>query len=500
MDGMKEVGKLFDEGSMYLPQVIRSAMVMRKAAAALEPYMEKSAGGSGGSLSAKIVLATVKGDVHDIGKNIVGVVLACNGYRIIDLGVMVPAEQIVDAAQKEGAAIVGLSGLISPSLDEMANVAREMEKRGMKIPLLIGGAAASLVHTSLRLAPEYSGPVVYVPNAGKSAETIRALLSDAERGQFLRNLEKSYGAAARRHAAAKSALEIIPLAAARANKTPPAKCASAAPQTSEIIDLNNYPLGRVAPHINWQAFLCGWEMEREPAGVAAKAAQDVLEDARALLERVKSEGLLKLRGTARIFPAASDGDDIVVGKTPTSAKRRFCFLRNQQKKSDGAANPCLADFLADSGDWLGLFALGAGFGPCAAGDGYDSLLLGTLANALTEAFAEEVHIRVRREWWGYAPEPEAEARAGIRPAFGYPSCPDHGDKRIAFELLEAETRCGFALTESAMIIPAASICGMFFAAPSAHYFSVGSVGEDQLEEWARRKGIGAGEARRRIGG
>jgi len=504
MDGMKEVGRRFDEGTMYLPQVIRSARVMKKAAAALEPYMEKRANVTGSSLSAKIVLSTVKGDVHDIGKNIVGVVLACNGYQIIDLGVMVPAEQIVETAQKEQAAIIGLSGLISPSLDEMANVAREMERRGMKIPLLIGGAAASLVHTSLRLAPEYSGPVVYVPNAGKSAETVRALLSETERPQFLRNLEKSYLDAVQRHTANKSGLEIIPLDAARANKVPSAKYTPTAPKVNGIIDLNDYPLERVVPHIDWQAFLRGWEMGKVSASVASKAAQTVLEDARALLDLIKAKGLLQLRGVVGIFPATADGDDIVINANQVKANSRLCFLRNQQKRPPKGWNPCLADFIAPSGDWLGLFALSAGFGLDAAADeyrrrqdDYSALLLGTLANTLTEAFAEEAHLRIRQEWWGYAPMPSNGA--GIRPAFGYPSCPSHEDKRLVFELLEAEKRCGLKLTDSAMISPAASICGMVFASPSAYYFGVGTIGEDQLKDWAGRKGIGTEEARRRTG-
>ena len=249
MDGMKEVGKRFDEGTIYLPHVIRSARVMKKAAAALEPYMGKT---DAAAIGPKIILATVKGDVHDIGKNIVGIVLACNGYNVIDLGVMVPAEQILDAAEKERAAIIGLSGLIAPSLDEMARIAKEMEKRRMKIPLLVGGAAASLVHTSLRLAPEYSGPVVYVQNAGKSAETVRALLSDSQRPQFLRELEKSYQDAARRHEEIQSRLEIISPDAARANRVPPAEYKPAAPKTTGLIDLNDYPLEKVIPYIDWQ--------------------------------------------------------------------------------------------------------------------------------------------------------------------------------------------------------------------------------------------------------
>jgi 5-methyltetrahydrofolate--homocysteine methyltransferase len=508
MDGMKEVGKRFDEGTVYLPHVIRSARVMKKAAAALEPHMGKT---NAAAIGPKIILATVKGDVHDIGKNIVGIVLACNGYQVIDLGVMVPAEQILDAAEKEQAAIIGLSGLIAPSLDEMAHIAKEMQKRRMKIPLLIGGAAASLVHTSLRLAPEYSGPVVYVQNAGKSAETVRALLSDSQRPGFLRELEKSYQDAVQRHEEIQSRLEILSLKTARANRVPPAAYKPVAPKTAGIISLDNYPINRVIPYIDWQSFLRGWEVHgRVPAQAPDPAPDGVLDDAKRLLEQLETKGLLQLRGVAGIFPAASKNEDIIIIKgdshflqmkqkgfeseavsvtfTPFS---RFCFRRSQQKKPAGVFNPCLADFIAPAQngqavDWLGLFALSAGFGLEEAhesyrnqGDDYSVLLLASLANALAEAFTEELHLRVRREWWGYAPDESLSIDEilkgkfiGIRPAFGYPSCPNHEDKRIAFELLEAEKRCGLKLTDTAMIIPAASVCGMFFASPAAYYFSV----------------------------
>jgi 5-methyltetrahydrofolate--homocysteine methyltransferase len=472
MDGMKEVGRRFDEGTIYLPHVIRSARVMKKAAAALEPYMGKT---NAAAIGPKIILATVKGDVHDIGKNIVGIVLACNGYHVIDLGVMVPAEKILDAAEKEQAAIIGLSGLIAPSLDEMSFIAAEMEKRRMKIPLLIGGAAASLVHTSLRLAPEYSGPVVYVPNAGKSAETVRALLSDSQRPLFLQKLEKSYHDAIRRHEEIQSRLELISFEAARANRVPPAAYKPVAPNTTGIISMDNYPLDRVIPYIDWQSFLQSWDK---------MATDTILDDAKHLLEQVETNGLLQLRGVAGIFPAASEDEVIKIG-----AGHCFCFQRNLQKKPSGVFNPCLADFIlpaqnAQAVDWVGLFALSAGFGLDAAteqyrGDDYKALLLASLANALAEAFVEELHLRVRRELWGYAPDESLSVDEilkgkfiGIRPAFGYPSCPNHEDKRIAFDLLEAEKRCGLKLTDTAMMIPAASVCGMFFASPAAYYFSV----------------------------
>ena len=514
MEGMKTAGRLFGEGKLYLPQVIRSARVMKKAVAALEPLMDQNGTAAGGSSTApKIVLATVKGDVHDIGKNIVSVVLACNGYRIVDLGVMVPAEQIISAALREDAGIIGLSGLISPSLDEMITVAREMEKLKLRIPLLIGGAAASLVHTALRIAPEYSGPVVYVSDAGKSAQTVRALLSPSECPAFTHNVAELYREAVQRHQAVKSRIDLLPIAAARANTFSSAAYTPVKPRTSGIIELNGYPLERVIPWIDWPAFLRHWQNGTTPDTVEADGASipdTLLNDAQSMLEKIKNEGLLKLRGLAGIFPAVPSGDDIIVQNNGVS--RHFCFLRSQTKKA-GGANTCLADFLNPSGDWLGLFVLSAGFGLSEAeeefrrqGDDYGAILLATVANTLTEAFAEEVHLRLRREWWGYAPQESPAAgemdkggRGGIRPAFGYPASPDHHDKETAFALLEARERSGFALTGSAMIIPAASVCGMFFANPAAYYFGIGRTGDDQLADWAERKGISVEEARRRSG-
>jgi 5-methyltetrahydrofolate--homocysteine methyltransferase len=477
--------------------------------------MEKPQGAAG-NIVPKIVLATVKDDVHDIGKNIVGVVLSCNGYQVVDLGVMVPAEKIIETAEKEQAAMIGLSGLISPSLDEMINIAREMERRRMKIPLLIGGAAASLVHTALRIAPEYSGPVVYVPNAGKAAETVRALLSD--RPRFLRELENSYQNAAERHAAIQSRVELLPLEAARANRIPSSPYTPPEPKITGIIDLNDYSLDRVIPYIDWQTVKKGIGGKKGTGDWGLGTGDNsLLDDAKALLEKAKAGGLFTLRGVARIFPAAAAGDDIVIGDShfgdisPNSGRHqhRFCCLRNQQKKPEGKYNPCLADFVAPAvngqpHDWLGLFALSAGFGMEAAvsaykrnNDEYGALLLAALANALTEAFIEEVHIRISRDWWGYADEKNSPT-PHIRPAFGYPACPDHNDKRIAFDLLEAEKRCGMELTASGMIVPAASVCGMIFANPVAYYFGIGTVGEDQLADWAKRKGISIEEARRRV--
>ncbi|MDR2484802.1 MAG: methionine synthase [Treponema sp.] len=518
MKGMQEVGDRFGEGKMFLPQVIRSARVMQRGVTALQPFIEQekmqgNAADARGKSSGegKILLATVKGDVHDIGKNFVGVVLGCNGYEILDLGVMVPAERIIETAVQEQVRIIGLSGLITPSLDEMILTAHAMEQRGLTIPLIIGGATTSLAHTALRIAPEYSGPVVYVSDAGRSAEVVRALLSPADRPRFLEELDAAYRNAVKHHAQIQAKTELLSLEEARKNKVmidwsqPPA---NPEPKTKGLLELQDYPLDRVIPYIDWAGFLHGWDMGKPIDGGNGKeeAQTKLREDAQAMLDRICAEKLLTLRGVLGFFPALSEGDDVLLYAADgdkENALARFCFLRSQRKKCAGGANPCLADFIlpkeaADGSlGWLGLFALGAGFGIREAEepqDGYGRLLLATLANALAEAFAEEVHLRVRREWWAYAPAENISIAetlqgkyAGLRPAIGYPVCPDHQDKRIAFKLLQAKERCGLELTESAMIVPAASVCGLYFANPKAYYFGLGSVGADQMQDWRKRK-------------
>jgi 5-methyltetrahydrofolate--homocysteine methyltransferase len=532
MRGMKEVGDRFGTGEMYLPQVIRSARVMKKAVAVLEPFIQRekslsAAGNSNGtntaSGNAKILLATVKGDVHDIGKNIAGVVLGCNGYDIIDLGVMVPPDEIIERAVKENAAAVGLSGLITPSLDEMVTVARKMEGRGLTIPLLIGGATTSVVHTALRIAPEYSGPVVYIPDASRAAEAVSALFSDAGRAGFLAGLETQYREAAVLHENIASKRELLSLEKARENKffvpwTAPEpevlRLSEKAVQEFNPETFRNYPLERVIPHIDWKTFLRFWDLGASQSETIQ--TEKLLADAKALLDRTVAEGLLELRGVIGFFPAASENEDIIVYNGQKECAR-FSFLRNQEKKRPGIANFCLADFVAPLApvspgekpaaavDWIGLFALSAGFklketedAFRARRDDYGALILASLANSLAEAFSAEMHLRVQREFWAYNPA-APNGKGGIRPAFGYPACPDHNDKRIAFTLLDAQKRCGLELTESAMIIPAASVCGMYLAHPGSCYFGIGSVGEDQAREWAERKAIGIDEARKRIG-
>jgi 5-methyltetrahydrofolate--homocysteine methyltransferase len=556
MAGIGELGRCFGEGKMYLPQVIRGAMVMKKAVTALESFitagknntmaetMPLSANAGTATLSAKIVLATVKGDVHDIGKNIVGLVLGCNGHTIIDLGVMAPADKIIETAVEKNAVMIGLSGLISPSLDQMILVAREMEKRGLRIPLLIGGAAANLAHTALKIAPEYSGPVIYVPDAAQAAGVVKCLLSDTSRPGFLETIAENYNEAVMRHETIQSRAEIIPIENARANKIQAGFSSSAdddEPANMNVVqnsqgfgftDFNDYPADELIPHIDWQAFLQTWELAENtyPQAYDQKTGKEkfqaeLLNDAEKMLKRIKTEGLLRLQGIAGLFPAASDGDDVVLFEPDgekTSAKKReiarFCFLRNQEKKRAGAYNPCLADFFkplekrrgktqaaVKSGggcgiDRLGLFALSAGFGLKEAqeafhrqGDDYGAILLATLANALADAFAVAVHSR-------FQPEKFPVRQGGIRPVFGYPISPDHEDKRLTFALLDAANRCGLELTETAMMIPAASVCGMLINHPAAYYFGVGKIGEDQLRDWARRKGISPEEARQRVGG
>ncbi|MDR0601745.1 MAG: methionine synthase [Treponema sp.] len=536
MRGMKEVGDRFSEGKLFLPQVIRSARVMKKAVAALEPYLETEKTGTeegGKTRLPGILLATVKGDVHDIGKNIVSLVLGCGGYDITDLGVMVPAEKIIEEAKNRNAGIVGLSGLITPSLNEMINTAREMETHNMKIPLLIGGAATSLAHTSLRIAPVYSGPVVYVSDAGRSAEAVRSLFSSKEKNRFLEKLEASYRDAALRHEKIKSYVELLSLDDARKNKIPMVFDILKEPKVKDILEFNDYPVDRVIPYIDWSSFFQTWDLAEEtyPSAYTVvdrekrqKARDKLMEEANRLLERIVREKILELRGAAGFFPALSDGDDIVIYGDGMSEIARFCFPRNQEKKLAGGPNSCLADFIKPGTgcrppkggaghDWIGVFALSAGFGLAETAEKYReqnndyySILLSSLANTLTEAFSEEIHLRVRREWWAYAPDETLSLAevlkgtfTGIRPAFGYPACPDHWDKKTVFDLLDAEKRCGFKLTETAMIIPVASVCGMYFAAPGSFYFGVGRLADGQIEDWAGRKGISAREVEKRLG-
>jgi 5-methyltetrahydrofolate--homocysteine methyltransferase len=506
MAGMQVVGDLFGAGKMFLPQVVKSARAMKRAVAYLEPYMEaEQAAGGAPRARGKAVLATVKGDVHDIGKNIVGVVLGCNDYEVIDLGVMVAAERILDTAVEEEANVVGLSGLITPSLDQMVDVAREMERRGMDLPLLIGGATTSRQHTAVRIAPAYSQPVVHVLDASRVVGVVSSLL-DPGRRETLDAENRADQERLRDLHAEKERKPLLPLAQARAN-----------PQRVPFDDLPvpeftgrrvvEPELALLREYIDWQFFFHAWELKGKfPAILGQPAARELFDDAQRLLDRIVDERLLSARGVFGFWPTSSDGDDIVVAGdngTPT----RFCLLRQQTDYGDSRPNRCLADYLAPEGDHLGAFAVTAGLGAdelaarfAAEHDDYQAIMVKALADRLAEAFAEYLHEVARRAWYETGPKLPteqliAERFRGIRPAFGYPACPDHSEKPKLFSLLGAD-EVGLELTETFAMTPAASVSGIYLAHPDARYFSVGRIDRDQVADYAARKGGSTAEAER----
>ena len=501
MEGMKIVGDRFGSGRMFLPQVVKSARAMKRAVAYLEPFMEAEHEGAART-QGTIVLATVKGDVHDIGKNIVGVVLGCNNYEVIDLGVMVPADRILDTAAERGADMVGLSGLITPSLDEMVAVAQEMERRGFDLPLLVGGATTSKQHTAVRIAPEYSESTVHVLDASRVVGAVASLLDPARAREFdLENRELQERL--REQHAGRGRKALLTLEAARANR-----------QQTTFGDLDAPPftgirviepeLVTVCNYIDWQFFFHAWELKGKfPAILKRPEARELYDDALALLDEIASNSLLLARGAYGFWPARAEGDDVVL-----EDGTRFCFLRQQADHGDGRPNRCLADYVAPAGDAIGAFAVGIhGAGELAARyeaehDDYHAIMVKALADRLAEAFAEWLHLEARREW--YAPDDElsnddivAERYRGIRPAFGYPACPDHAEKGKLFDLLEAG-KAGLELTETFATLPAASVSGVYLAHPDARYFSVGRIGRDQVEDYAARQGIALEEAERRL--
>ena len=516
MDGMKIVGDLFGAGKMFLPQVVKSARAMKKAVAYLLPYMEEEKRRTGDvrRTQGKLVMATVKGDVHDIGKNIVAVVLGCNNYEVIDLGVMVPAAKILQTAVDEQADMIGLSGLITPSLDEMVFVAREMKRTGMTLPLLIGGATTSRPHTAVKIAPEYSQPVVHVLDASRAVDVVSSLLNPAQRPGFdLANradqdrLREQHGAVRRR--------PLLTWEAAKANRLRLdwRQDTIATPAFTGARLLDDVRLEDVVPFIDWTFFFSAWELKgRFPAILDhpqyGAAARELYEHAQALLNRIVREKLLTLSGVYGFWRANTVGEDIKLH----DADVRFNMLRQQEEIGDGKPNRSLADFIApaESGivDFLGAFAVTAGLGANdlsaryeADHDDYHSIMVKALADRLAEAFAEYLHARARRDW-GYGAEERLtgddlvrERYRGIRPAFGYPACPDHSEKPKLFALLGAE-RAGMALTESFAMTPAASVSGLYFAHPQAKYFNVGRIGRDQLEDYAARKGMDVADAER----
>jgi 5-methyltetrahydrofolate--homocysteine methyltransferase len=524
MDGMNVVGDLFGAGKMFLPQVVKSARVMKKAVAHLVPFIEAERDETAGARSnGKVLLATVKGDVHDIGKNIVGVVLQCNNYEVIDLGVMVPSARILETARREGVDLIGLSGLITPSLEEMSFVASEMEREGFELPLLIGGATTSRVHTAVKIEPHYHGATVHVLDASRAVGVAGSLLSPGLQGDFVQGVRAQYQEIREQRAGRAPAERRLSLADARANRpaiawadaVPPAPCALGA----KVFD--DYPLAELVDRIDWTPFFHTWELAGHyPAiledATVGPAARSLFDDARALLDRIVRERLLIARGVFGLFPAAAVGDDIEL-YAPNRRSQPIATihtLRQQMAKPPGRPNLALADYVAprESGvpDHMGAFAVTAGVGLDAlvaefqaAHDDYSAILAKALADRLAEAFAERLHERVRREFWGYAREEALdntdlirEAYQGIRPAPGYPACPDHTEKRTLFDLLDVERRTGIALTESFAMTPAAAVSGYYFWHPQARYFGVGKIGRDQVEDYARRKGLEVGEMER----
>jgi 5-methyltetrahydrofolate--homocysteine methyltransferase len=526
MDGMNVVGDLFGAGKMFLPQVVKSARVMKQAVAHLIPFIEAEKAASGAEARAKgrIVTATVKGDVHDIGKNIVGVVLQCNNFEVIDLGVMVPAQKILATAREVNADAIGLSGLITPSLEEMAHVAAEMQREGFAVPLLIGGATTSRVHTAVKIAPNYTnGPTVYVPDASRAVGVVTSLLSADHRDAFVAGIADDYAKIRVQHAA-KRGPKLISLAAARANPFA-ADWTRYQPTVPTFIGartLRDVDLGEIAGLIDWGPFFQAWELSGPyPAilddAIVGEAARNLLAEGQAMLAHIIGERWLAADGVAGFWPATRVGDDIVLWtdetrKTPLLTWRN---LRQQNERPSGKPNYCLADFVADETsdvrDYAGAFAVTTGGGVeervaayKAANDDYSALMLKSLADRLAEAFAEWLHRKVRTGWWGYARDEALDAAAlvreeyrGIRPAPGYPACPDHAVKADLFAALHAG-EAGMEITESYAMLPAASVSGFYLAHPDARYFAVGKIGEDQLVDFATRSGLDIGEARRRL--
>ncbi|MGO4342325.1 methionine synthase [Pedococcus sp. 2YAF34] len=547
MDGMNVVGDLFGSGKMFLPQVVKSARVMKKAVAYLIPFIEAEkteAEVAQNRSKGKIVLATVKGDVHDIGKNIVGVVLQCNNYDVVDLGVMVPAQKIIDTAKAENADVIGLSGLITPSLDEMVGFASEMERQGLHLPLLIGGATTSRAHTAVKVDQQYHGPVVWVKDASRSVPVVSRLLADDQREALLEEVRADFESLRARHAAKSTERPLVSLEAARAKATPvdwttyrPPVPHLVAAQEKELLRLQSghrgktvtqfvrtftdYPIDELRDYIDWGPFFLAWEMKgrfpdilNNPA--TGEAATRLYEDAQQMLDRIVEERWLRASGVFGLFPAASVGDDIEVygDESREHVLTTLHSLRQQGQHRPGVPNRAMSDFVApkESGlhDHVGAFAVTAGLGAQdkvaefkAANDDYSAILLESLADRLAEAFAERLHERVRHDFWGYAPDEHlknddliAERYTGIRPAPGYPMCPDHTEKMLLWELLDVEKHTGIELTESMAMWPGAAVSGWYFSHPQSQYFVVGRLGRDQVEDYAERKGWTLREAER----
>ena len=516
MAGMNTVGDLFGSGKMFLPQVVKSARVMKKAVAYLLPYLEADKTENNSS-KGKILMATVKGDVHDIGKNIVGVVLGCNNYDIIDLGVMVPAQKILEEAVNHQVDIIGLSGLITPSLDEMVTVAEEMERKGMKIPLLIGGATTSRIHTSVKIAPKYSGPTIHVLDASKSVAVASKLLGE-DTADFSAGIRTEYEQLAKDHQSRQEAKTLITIGAARSNRV------GIDWQEHEVLKpsflgtkkFESYSLEEIRKYIDWTPFFSTWMLKGKypqifENAIVGSEAKTLFKEANALLDQIIAKGSLQANAVIGFFEAQAVQDDVEI---KNNAVNRLHFLRQQGKKGSQIPNISLADYIApkssEKGDYIGGFATTAGIGIEkliadfeADHDDYNVIMVKAIADRLAEAFAELMHKKVRKEYWGYAPEEDFENAAlikekyqGIRPAPGYPACPDHTEKKALFELLQVEENTGITLTESYAMYPASSVSGFYFSHPKARYFGLGKIGEDQLDDYANRKAMDKQEAER----
>ena len=518
MDGMNEVGDLFGSGKMFLPQVVKTARVMKKAVARLTPYIEQENAGTGKSMAGKVLLATVKGDVHDIGKNIVGVVLSCNNYEVVDLGVMVPAEKIIDAAIEKKVDFVGLSGLITPSLEEMVHVAAEMERRKLNLPLLIGGATTSEIHTAVKISPAYNKPVVHVKDASKTAGVLAGLLDREKPGKFAGEVSAKYQRLREEHGAVKQSRKIIPLAKARENMfttdwnsySPPV------PVRPGITILNDIDLNEIEKYIDWTFFFFAWKLTGKYPSifndpVKGEEARKLFADAQKYLREIKDHKLISSRGVLGIFPASADGDDVKVTEINGGNQVYLRFLRNQEAKDEGARNTSLSDYIAPpaSGrnDNIAAFVVTADIDEVKmkdyADDDYANFMIRILGDRIAEAAAELVHLKIRKEYWGFSHDEDLTPEElfknnfrGIRPAPGYPACPDHTEKRTIFDLLEAEKNTGVTLTENYAMIPVSSVSAYVFSHPGSSYFNLGKIGDDQVKDYARRKNISDSEAER----
>ena len=523
MAGMDVVGDLFGAGKMFLPQVVKSARVMKKSVALLTPYIEAEKQ-EGVRPKGRILMATVKGDVHDIGKNIVGIVLQCNNYEVLDLGVMVPAHKILETARERQVDLIGLSGLITPSLDEMVHVAKEMQRDKFAIPLMIGGATTSRTHTAVRIAPQYTGAVTHVKDASRAVSVAAGLLGEGS-AAVIKAIQEDYAGIRAEYSNRGNEQPLLTLAAARANRTPIEWPGYAPPRPREpgIHDIRDMPLETLRPYIDWTPFFHAWQMKGSYPKILddpekGETARKLFADAQAMLDRIISERWLTARGVFGLFPANAEGDDVVVFRDADrhAPRTRFHFLRQQAQKPAGRPNRCLADFVAPLGageDYLGAFAVTAGLGIGervkafeADHDDYSAILLKALADRLAEAFAEYMHLKVRRESWGYAAgeglDNEAlirEEYKGIRPAPGYPACPEHTEKGILWDLLDPERRAGITLTEHYAMWPAAAVSGLYFSHPQSHYFAVGRIDRDQAADYAHRKGMDMATAERWLG-